>query len=74
MDQLTGCTGGGEGGWLTCDWGAWFGHSAADVSRRGGGLGVGWECGFLGNRRRGGGACRCTGDRLLDLKRDDGEN
>lgn len=58
MDQLTGCTGGGEGGGLTGHSGGRLGDSAAasvGTGHRGSGLGVGWECGLGGVRGGGGG-------------------
>lgn len=50
VHQLTGCTGGGEGGRLTGDGGGRFGHDAARscgrAGRGGRGLGVGGEGGL----------------------------
>lgn len=70
MDQLTGCTGGHEGGGLTGHSGGRFGdHTAVSTGTGYGcaGLSVGWESGFGGVRGGGGGSVRQPRHRLLTL-------
>lgn len=76
MDQLTGCTGGGERGRLTGYCGGRFGdRTAASIwaGQTGGGLSVGWESGLCEVGGGGGGSVRGPRHCLLTLREETGK-